>query len=269
MLLEPMIQSAVLGILQGLTEFLPISSSAHLILLPWLFDWEHFGLLFDVMVHGGTLLAILIYFHQDWRRMTWTTVRRLRGLPEAEDGALSLAVFVGTLPAVFLALAFRSLVEHYGRSPAVIVVTLSVFGLFLGWADRRGKGNRDFRKLGPKFGLLIGFAQAIALVPGVSRSGVTITAGLLLGFSRADSARFSFLLSGPIIALATLDGLYELYTSAGAGSITAGPLLVGVAVSFLTGLLCIRYFLRFLRTRTLMPFVYYRLALAAAILFIY
>lgn len=272
MVLDQVAQAAVLGILQGLTELLPISSSAHLILLPWLFNWEHLGLTFDVVIHSGTLLAILIYFNKDWRDITSTLFRRIRGNSESNDSTLDLAVLLGTLPAIVVALACRSLVEDYARSPAVIVVTLSLFGILLGLADRYSKGGRSFKNISPKLGLLIGIAQALALIPGVSRSGVTIMAGLYLGFSRTDSARFSFLLSGPIITLATLNGLFELNGAVESSALSGWSLLAGVATSFLTGLLCIKYFLRFLKTKTLMPFVVYRVVLAAIIallLFLY
>jgi len=267
MLLDQIIQAAILGILQGLTEFLPISSSAHLILLPWLFNWEHLGLSFDVLIHGGTLLAILIYFHKDWRAILLTGLKRIRGVATPQDGALDLAVVVGTIPAVIVALMFRPFVEACGRTPEVTVITLSAFGLILGWADRYGKRDRRIADLGLGRGFLIGLAQAIALIPGVSRSGVTITAGLLLGFSRTDSARFSFLLSGPIIALATLNGIYELSgTGEAVASLKLWAFFVGVITSLITGLLCIKYFLRFLQTKTLSPFVIYRLGLAGLIL---
>jgi len=266
MLFEKILQSALLGILQGLTEFLPISSSAHLILLPWLFSWEHLGLTFDVMIHGGTLLAILVYFREEWKEIISGFFRRLRGQPRLNNNNLDLAVLAGTAPAIVIGLVFRSVVEDYLRTPSVIVATLSGFGLLLLWADRRGKGTRSLINAGIKVGVLIGLAQALALVPGVSRSGVTITAGLLLGFSRANSARFSFLLSGPIIALATLDGIVELGGTRDAVIATGWALAVGTLVAFLTGLLCIRYFLRFLQSNTLVVFVLYRLGLAAAIL---
>lgn len=259
-------QAVVLGILQGLTEFLPISSSAHLIIVPWLFGWDHFGLTFDVMLHGGTLLAVCLYFFEDWKILTINLLRRLRGRHPDPGYSLDLAVVVGTLPAIVVALVFRSLVEELARVPEVTVVTLTFFGLLLGWADRKGKSSRRFGGLGARTGFLIGLAQALALIPGVSRAGITITAGLLLGYSRSDAARFSFLLSGPIIALATLKGLFELLTGEEGGAMSGWALAVGVSISVITGFLVIKYFLRFLRSRTLMPFVVYRLGLAAVVL---
>jgi undecaprenyl-diphosphatase len=265
MYFDQILQAMILGILQGLTELLPISSSAHLILLPWILDWEHLGIAFDVVLHGGTMLAILVYFYKDWKQLARSFFRRFRGFNRSSNGQMDLAILAGTLPAILVALACRSMVENYARQPVVIVMTLTIFGLLLAWADRRGKGNRTLGSLTPGLGLLIGLAQAIALVPGVSRSGVTITAALLLGFSRTDSARFSFLLSGPIVALATLKGIYELASTDASGSVLVWSLVVGIATSFVTGLLCIKYFLRFLRTKTLIPFVIYRLGLAAVI----
>jgi undecaprenyl-diphosphatase len=266
MLFEEIAQAVILGFLQGVTEFLPISSSAHLIIVPWLFGWEYFGLTFDVLVHGGTLLAILIYFNKDWKDIGTRFWNRILGHKDAQPSSLDLAVIVGTLPAIVLALVLRPVVEELARVPEVMVVTLALFGLLLGWADRKGKGDRPLLTLGPRVGFLIGLAQAIALVPGVSRAGVTITAGLLLGYSRSDAARFSFLLSGPIIALATLKGIYELALGAEAGTSSGWVLAFGVVTSLIAGLLVIKYFLRFLQSKSLMPFVYYRLGLAVVIL---
>ena len=258
------LQALVLGVLQGATEFLPVSSSAHLLLVPWLLGWLPMGLTFDVLLHGGTLLALLVYFRDDWKQM------RLRDILRREPGAsrqnrLGMTLLIGTLPAALAGSFFENLVEEVLRSPTVTVLTLSCFGLLLWWADRTGARTRQVTDLSPPEGLIVGTAQALALVPGVSRSGVTMTAALLLGLSRAEAARFSFLLGTPIIALATLSRIQVLWTSGGLDLVSLLPFLVGIIFSFVSGFLCIEYLLRFLRSRSYFPFVAYRLLLAAFI----
>lgn len=269
MLQENLWRAAILGILQGLTEFLPISSSAHLILLPWLLGWEPFGILFDVILHGGTLLAVLIYFRKDWKELAGNIIRNYRNSAGhfSTGDRMADAVIIGTVPAVIVALCFRSWIEETARTPIVTAATLTLFGLLLWWADRRGKGELDLSQIGLKQGLLVGVAQAIALIPGVSRSGITITAALLLGFSRGDSARFSFLLATPIIFLGAVNGIFELLQSSDGRTLDPAVVVVGAVISFATGFYCIKYFLRFLETRTFTPFVLYRLILAGVILF--
>ena len=259
------IQALFLGILQGITEFLPISSSAHLILLPWLAGWEAMGLTFDVVVHGGTLLALVIYFRQQWKDIGKQCLRVLmRKSPPSESGLLG-AIVVGTLPAIAVGGLFEGVIENQLRTPGVTVITLALFGLLLGWADHQGTQSRGLESIRVRDGLIVGLAQALALIPGVSRSGVTITAILMLGLNRADAARFSFLLGTPVIALATISRLYLLWWSPSHEAGSFLPLLVGVLFSFVSGFLCIKYLLRFLQTRTYLPFVAYRLLLAASI----
>lgn len=261
-------QAIILGILQGLTEFLPISSSAHLILLPWLLGWRAMGLTFDVMLHAGTLLALLVYFRRQWGELWRQFLNRVKAVfskSTCRDTQLIDVLLVGTLPALGLGGLFQDVIQHYLRSPVVTVLTLSGFGLLLGWADRRARQTRPLDSLGPREGFLIGMAQALALVPGVSRSGITVTAALFLGLSRADSARFSFLLSTPLVAAAALARGYAWWRLGPSESAWGAPLVLGVVSSFLGGLLCIKYFLRFLATRTYFPFVVYRLLLAGFI----
>ena len=258
-------QAALLGLLQGATEFLPISSSAHLLLMPWLLGWQPLGLTFDVLVHGGTLAAVVIYFIKEWK---YLSRQSLKGLIDqsTEQARLLSALVIGTLPAVLVGWVFEGVIVTYLRSPAVVVVTLSGFGLVLWWADQRASQNRNLSSMGVREGLLVGMAQALALVPGVSRSGVTISAALLLGISRADAARFSFLLGTPLLVITTARSLYHLFQAGSGARYPLLPLVVGVVFSFASGYLCIRYFLKFLQTRTYRPFVVYRLVLAAFIL---
>lgn len=267
---EGVFEAVILGILQGLTEFLPISSSAHLILLPWFFGWRPMGIVFDVVVHTGTLLAVLIYFWEDWKQVAAQCLRRIRKPFERDNLQLTEAIFIGTLPAIVVGLTLRGTIERYARSPLVTVFTLALFGLLLWWADTRKGGDRLVGGIRLRDGLIVGVAQSLALIPGVSRSGITITMALILGFSRSDSARFSFLLSGPIIALAAMSGILDLVTGkAVMGEGSYAVLVVGVVVSFVVGLACIKYFLRFLKDKTYLPFVVYRIGLAAAILLLY
>ncbi|MGH9340586.1 MAG: undecaprenyl-diphosphate phosphatase [Acidobacteriota bacterium] len=262
------LQAIILGILQGLTEFLPISSSAHLILLPWFMEWEPMGITFDVVIHLGTLLAILIYFRKEWLEVIVETIRWVfrRKTASVEQGRLAGALIVGTFPAVIFGGLGRAVIEHNLRVPMVTAIMLIGFGLLLWRADRAATGERDLSSIRLRDGILIGAAQALALVPGVSRSGVTVTAALLLGLSRPDAARFSFLLAGPIVALGGMASLYDLWRLPAAVNGSGPALLLGVIFSFLSGFLCIKYFLRFLQTRTYAPFVVYRLILALFIL---
>lgn len=246
-----------------MTEFLPISSSAHLLLLPWLFGWEPFGVLFDVILHGGTLAAILLYFREDWLQILREARDRRRSPAGKVKKGLAEKLLLGTIPAIAVALAGRRWIEDFARVPAVTVFTLAGFGLLLWWADRR-RGWRELAELTWKDALWIGVAQSLALVPGVSRSGITITAALWLGCRRDEAARFSFLLGGPIMFLGFADALWEWFRSP-ANGVGAAPLAVGFLVSFLVGFLCIKYLLAHLKRNSFLPFVIYRLGLAALI----
>ncbi|MFB3905634.1 MAG: undecaprenyl-diphosphate phosphatase [Acidobacteriota bacterium] len=267
-------QSIVLGVLQGLTEFLPISSSAHLILVPWLLGWPAMGLTFDVALHAGTLLAVVVYFRQDlldlsrglWNWFNVKMGRRTSSEATEASGTVALAILIGTLPAAAIAALAGDEIEYYMRSPLVTVFTLTCFGLILWLADRRGRHLRSISNLTLIDGLVVGAAQMLALVPGVSRSGITITAALFLGLRRADSARFSFLLGTPVIVLAACKGAYDVWRHAGDTGFSATPFVLGIIVSFLSGFLCVKYFLRFLQSRTYLPFVVYRWLLACCIL---
>lgn len=260
-------QAAVLALVQGLTEFLPISSSAHLILVSVFTGWEDQGLTFDVAVHMGTLAAVVWYFRRDLLNMAGDFLRSITGKGQGPGARLAWAVILGTIPVGLAGLAFRDVVATHLRDPVILAFGLMFFGLLLGWADWRQKGQRDEYSLSWLDILVIGCAQAVALIPGTSRSGATMTAGLFLGLSREASARFSFLLSIPVIFLA---GCLESRQLLGQpeqvhwGLITVATVLAGVSAY-----LCIHYFLKFIRTVGMQPFVVYRLLLGALLLWLY
>jgi undecaprenyl-diphosphatase len=261
------LQILVLSVMQGLTEFLPISSSAHLILVPVLTDWEDQGLAFDVAVHVGTLVAVVSYFHRELRvilRDGFTSIAQRR---RVGDSNLFWAVGLGTIPVGLAGLLFKDVIETSLRSPLVLAMATILFGLLLWWADRMGKRERDEHGLGWKDIVFIGLAQALALIPGTSRSGITITAGLLLGLSRQAAARFSFLLSIPVILLA--GGLYTVKLVQAGVEVDWSVLIGGALLSGLTAYLCIHYFLKLLERIGMLPFVIYRLLLGAVLLVIF
>ncbi len=270
MLVKQLTEAILLGVLQGVTEFLPVSSSAHLILIPWLLGWQPRGIMFDMILHGGSLLALLVYFRRPWRQLLNQFLKRTTYWKVQSIGPTRLfqALLLGTVPALLVAGFFRQIVEKQLRQPMVIAMTLSVFGLLLGWADRNGRRSRCLDSIGISDGLMVGLAQAFALVPGVSRSGVTVTAGLILGFNRADAARFSFLLATPLIALGAVGELYEWWWLQPSKVDSDLILGFGVIFSFLSAFLCIKYFLRFLVSGTYIPFVIYRFLLAALIFYL-
>ncbi len=191
------LQVVILAIVQGLTEFLPISSSGHLVLVPALFGWADQGLVFDVAVHFGSLIAVLLFFRKDIRGLLSGSVEVLGGKVKSIESRMALGIALGTIPAALAGLYFVDWIEASLRSPFVIVSTLSGYAVLMALADRLGRRTRDISTIRIKDALLIGVAQALALVPGTSRSGVTITAAMALGFERQDAARFSFLLAVP------------------------------------------------------------------------
>lgn len=258
-----LLAAALLGVVQGLTEFLPVSSSAHLILARAFFGWdgEAFGLAFDVACHVGTLGAVLWYFRADVVAMIGAApgALTLSDDPAARRGRL---ILIGTIPVVLVALLFNAWVEERLRTPLVSAVTLTAGGLLLLAAERLGRQNRDAESIRAPGALLLGAAQATALVPGVSRAGATIGVGLLAGLTRASAARFSFLLGIPaILAAAAKEGLEVARTGLGPGD--ALLFLIGMVTSGIVGYLTIRYFLRFVALRSLDVFAWYRLGLAA------
>lgn len=266
----PLVHVVVLALLQGLTEFLPISSSAHLILVPVLSDWPDQGLAFDVAVHVGTLCAVVVYFRHELVVMVRDWGRSVVGRRRVGDSNLAWGVIWGTVPVGLAGLVFHDAIEQALREPrtatAVIAVTTIGFGLVLGWADWRGRRLRDERTLRWSDVLIIGLAQALALIPGTSRSGITITAGLLVGLTREAAARFSFLLSIPAILLPGALKAYELIQTG-----VAAPwrqVAVGAAVAAVTAYVCIRLFLGFIQRIGMLPFVVYRLLLGGFLVFV-
>lgn len=265
------LSAIVLGIIQGLTEFLPISSSAHLILVPWFFGWEPEGLVFDVALHVGTALAVLAFFARDWIRLARETVLGLKERAPLgnADRKLAWLLVVASIPAAVAGLWLEKLVETRLRSPLITVFTLAGLALLLWYAERRGRQSRPMARYSWGDAVWIGIAQAIALVPGVSRSGVTMTTALLRDSDRVSAARFSFLLSTPVIVGAGLLQGYRLL-AAGEGAGAGWPvLLAGVVAAAVTGFLCIKFFLRYLQRNSFTPFVIYRLVLAAVVLALY
>ncbi len=254
-----------LAVLQGFTEFLPISSSGHLVLVPRFLGWPDQGLAFDVAVHLGTLIAVVGYFRHELLNMARAWFRSVAGGPGTPDSRLAWAVIWGTVPVAIAGFLLADTVEAEMRSPLLVASTTAGFGVLLWLADARGRRNRDEFSLGWSDVMLIGLVQVLALVPGTSRSGITMTAGLLLGLSREASARFSFLLAVPVIlAAASLETARLLRTPQSADWVAMG---VGTAVSALVAYLTIRYFLRFLGRIGMLPFAIYRVLIALLILY--
>ena len=265
---EALLQALVMGVVQGLTEFLPISSSGHLILVPALAGWDDAflnSLAFSVMLHVGTLGALLVYFRDDWLRLipAGLAAVRDRSFAGSADRRLAWLLAVSTVPAGLAALAFGDVVERDAfRQPGLVVTMLVVFAGVLWLADRWGSRSRGIDELGFAGAAGIGLAQAVALIPGVSRSGATMSAALFAGLDRPAAARYAFLMATPITALAAGYELVKLGTGDGTVEATIGPLLVGVVASFASGLLAIAVLLRYLRTRSFDAFVAYRLVVA-------
>lgn len=258
-----LVQIVVLALVQGLTEFLPISSSGHLILVPQFLGWDDQGLAFDIAVHLGTLLAVLTYFRRDVATMAVAWARTLGGGSLKGDARLAWAVLLGTVPAGIAGLLFMDQVEQHLRSPQVIAATTGGFGILLWVADRFGVKRRSEYAIGPFSVLVIGLAQALAIIPGTSRSGITITAGLVMGLSREGASRFSFLLAIPIILLAGAVKLLDLLQSE--APVLWGVLGLGTALSAVAAYTCIHVFLRFIDRVGMLPFAIYRVVLALVI----
>lgn len=259
-----LVRAVVLGIVQGLTEFLPVSSSGHLILIPALFGWDDQGLAFDVGLHGGTLLALLAYFWRDWYVMFRTGLADLarhgaRISNWRTDTRLLWLLALGSLPAGVVGLLFNDWIEAHVRQPWLVAIMLALMGTVMLLADRLAANRRPIATVGMTDVLIIGVGQALALVPGVSRSGATVTAGLARGLRREDAVRFAFLLGTPAFVGALLLKSADLAALSGTG---ARDMLVGFATSAIVGFVAIHFLLRWVRTRSLLVFVLYRYAVA-------
>lgn len=253
----------ILAIVQGITEFLPISSSAHLILPSAIFGWEDQGIAFDVAVHVGTLLAVMLYFRQDIANLTVGWVKSLGG-QHSTDSKLAWWVILATIPAGLAGLLAADLIETFLRSPWVIAVTTIIFGLLLWFADATAKQQVVMAQMSWRQALIIGIAQAVALIPGTSRSGITMTAAMLLGLDKVSAARFSFLLSIPIIVLSGGYQTTKLLSEPAQYDISG--ILFGVLLSFVSALICIHYFLKIISRMGMLPFVIYRLLLGLGLI---
>jgi undecaprenyl-diphosphatase len=253
------IRDVILGIIQGLTEFLPVSSSAHLAIIPWLFGWNDPGLGFDVALHLGTLLALLIYYRQDWIAMIVSVFKGGR-----EQRRLLLLLIVASIPGAVFGLLFEKQAETVFRSPLLIAAMMTALGVLLWVFDRSRKLRRTVGDMTLRDAVLIGLSQAFAIIPGVSRSGVTITTALALRVRRDDAANFSFLMATPIIAGAGLVKAHELIKNG-----LDSALAAGFIASAVFGLLAISMLVNYVRVRSYQPFVWYRIAFAVVVIIVY
>ena len=275
------LQAIILGLVQGATEFIPISSSAHLIIIPWLFGWTDQALTslsFDVALHLGTLLAVLVYFASDWLRLIRAGIASLveRKIGGDADRKLAWLIVIGTIPGGIAGVFGESKIDELFHQPGVQILQvamivmaaiIALLGSLLFFAEKYATHARGLKNIGLKDAILIGLAQALAIFPGVSRSGSTITAGLASGLERPTAARYSFLLSAPIIAGAGLKSLYEVIK--GIHAVPSQELIlfpVGIVMAAVSGFLCIHFLLKFLQRNSTLVFVYYRWALAVLIL---
>ncbi len=255
-----LLEAVILGMIQGLTEFLPVSSSAHLLMVPWIMGWAEPPFVFDTSLHIGTLIALFIYFRQDIANLVkgFLNIVKSRDINSDDNGRLSLYVLAGTIPAGVIGLLFEKKIETTLHSPYIIVFTLIIWGILLWFVDIKAKKKRNLKSLGIKDALFIGISQALALIPGTSRSGVTMTAALFSNFDRETSARFSFLLSIPITTAAALYKLKDLVKM----EITQSVIInfsCGVVVSGVVGYICIAYLLKFLKSNSFAVFAIYRI----------
>lgn len=265
----PAFHAIILGIVQGLTEFIPVSSSGHLVAVPVLLGWSYQGKSFDAAVHLGTLAALLIYYRREWAHIisgfaSHVLQKTPYGKEDEAGGRLLVPIVVACVPAAIVGVLWEEFIEETLSRPGFVMVALVVFGLLMFAADRVGKRSRDIEQMGYTDYLVIGFAQAIALLPGVSRSGITITAGLFRGLDRASAARFSFLLSTPVVFGAGVFALRSMLQE-GMGASEWSAFLWGFASAMTSGYLAIHFLMTYLQKRSLTVFVVYRICLAAAL----
>jgi undecaprenyl-diphosphatase len=264
----PLLQVIVLGVIQGLTEFLPISSTAHLFLTSWLLGWQAEALEFDIALHIGTLAAVLLYFGRDWIQIVSQGFGRSGGsdIQLKHNRGLLWLLAAGSIPVGVAGLLFNKQAEGAWRNPYVMGGMLIAVGIIMWVAERVGRRQRDLGAVSLVDSLSIGLAQALAVVPGTSRSGITISAGLFRNLDRESAARFSFLLSTPAIAAAALKALYDLHKNGGLHAIMNANFVVGVVASTVSGCAVIAWFLRYLRGSGFRPFVYYRIVFGIIVL---
>ena len=269
--MDTALQALVMGIVQGLTEFLPVSSSGHLIIVPFLFGWHDpfiDSLAFSVMLHIGTLLALLIYFWADWLRLVPAGLAALRdrSLRNDPDRRLAWLLLAATVPAAIVGFLFNDIIESNVREVGLVALTLVIGGGILWLADRWGARSKGVADVTFPVAVGIGVAQAVALVPGISRSGISISAARFAGLDREAAARFSFLMATPVTAGAAVFELRKVVTGESGVDVSVEPLIVGMVAAFISGMLAIGVLLRYVRTRSMDVFVWYRLALAAVVL---
>ena len=269
--MDTVIQALVMGIVQGLTEFLPVSSSGHLIVVPYLLGWSDpflNSLEFSVMLHMGTLVALLVYFRRDWVRLVPAGLAAIRdrSLQDDEDRRLAWLLIAATIPAAIVGFLLNDIIERSFRQPGLVAVTLVIGGLILLIADRFGAKSRTIDDVTFPIAAGIGTAQALALIPGISRSGISISAARMVGMDRESAARFAFLMATPITAGAGVFEIRKLLAGEGGVSVEIVPLVVGLIAALISGLAAIQFMLTFLRRQSLDVFVWYRFALAAVVL---
>jgi undecaprenyl-diphosphatase len=272
--MDLVLQALVMGVVQGLTEFLPVSSSGHLIIVPFLFGWNDAfitSLEFSVMLHLGTLVALLVYFRNDWLRLVPAGLAALRdrSFHDDEDRRLAWLLVASTIPAAVIGLLFGDLFETTFRSVGLVAVTLVVGGVILLFADRFGAKSRGVEDVTFPIAIGIGAAQALALIPGISRSGISISAARMVGLDRESAARFAFLMATPITAGAGLFEARKLLAGESGLQFDALPLVVGMVAALVSGLIAIRFMLSYLRSQSLDVFVWYRFVLAAIVLIVW
>jgi undecaprenyl-diphosphatase len=272
--MDPLFQALVMGVVQGLTEFLPISSSGHLILVPFLFGWTDpfiTSLAFSVMLHIGTLAALLVFFRAEWLRLVPAgfSTQRDRSFRGDPDRKLAWLLVAATIPAAIAGFLLNDVIEEQVREPGLVALTLVIGGAIMWLADHWGSQTRDVDDVTFPLATGLGVAQAVALVPGISRSGISISAARFAGLNREAAARFSFLMATPITLGAAIFEIRKLATGEAGVAVEVGPLIVGMVAAFVSGMLAIGFLLRYLRTRSLNVFVAYRLILAAIVVVVW
>lgn len=261
------LQASIIALIQGITEFLPISSSAHLLFPSLLFGWPDQGLAFDVAVHLGSLVAVLFYLRHDLMALVHGTWQWLFGDGWNQQAHWALLLVLATIPAVIVGLVFKGWIELHARALWVVAATTIGFGLLLGWVDWRARCTHQMHHMNWRHALFVGLAQAVALIPGTSRSGITMTAALMLGYQREVAARFSFLMSIPVILAASSLMLLDLVQHAQA--IDWRPMLVAFVLSALSAWLCIVLFMKLISRLGMWPFVAYRLLLGLGLIWLF